>query len=279
MNTYDTSIHPELAVIVNLAPVLVKLINSEVTLVISDTEKIIFQVVASELNFGDVVNKNLMEKDPINDVLRSRKTQIMHVPKEIYGVPFRGAISPIFSQTGELIGAISINTTLSNQTNLIEFAEQLTMSSEEMSASTNTLSNIANELNNHMNGLSDAQTEMLKQVEQSSKMLGMINTIAKNTRILGFNAGIEAARSGEHGRGFAVVAKEITKLADSSAKSVEDIHQLMSQLKEQVAQVKEIINETSSISSQQFYSINDISTAMNNLTDVAEQIEGLAKKL
>jgi len=280
MNTYEPTIHPELATIVNFAPTIVKLINAEVTLVISDTEKIICQIVDSELNFGDdAVNKKLMEKDPISAVLRTRKTQIMNVPKETYGVPFRGAISPIFSQTGELIGAISINTTLSNQTNLIEFAEQLTMSSEEMSASTTELSNIASELTNHMSNLANAQTEMLRQVEQSSKMLEMINTIAKNTRILGFNAGIEAARSGEHGRGFAVVAKEITKLADSSAKSVEEIHQLMSLLKEQVNQVKGIINETSTISNQQFYSIHDISTAMNNLTDVAERIEGLAKKL
>ena len=279
MNTYEKTIHPELAPIVHLAPVLVKLIHSDVTLIISDTEKIICQIVDSELDFGDVVNKKLLEKDPISDVLRSRKQQIMHIPKEIYGVPFRGAISPIFSQAGELIGAISINTTLSNQTNLIEFAEQLTTSSEEMSASTTALSTNAHELNNHMNSLSTAQTEMLRQVEQSSKMLEMINTIAKNTRILGFNAGIEAARSGEHGRGFAVVAKEITKLADSSAKSVEEIHQLMRLLKEQVDQVKEIINETSSISNQQFYSINDISTGMNNLTEVADQIEGLAKKL
>ena len=41
MNTYDATIHPELAYIVNFAPTLVKLINAEVTLVISDTEKII----------------------------------------------------------------------------------------------------------------------------------------------------------------------------------------------------------------------------------------------
>ena len=120
MNTYEPTIHPELATIVNFAPTIVKLINAEVTLVISDTEKIICQIVDSELNFGDdAVNKKLMEKDPISAVLRTRKTQIMNVPKETYGVPFRGAISPIFSQTGELIGAISINTNLSNQFNRI----------------------------------------------------------------------------------------------------------------------------------------------------------------
>lgn len=279
MQAYETAIHPELAAIVNLAPVLVKLINSEVTLIITDTEKVICQVVDSPLNFGDITNKPLEEKDPLRQVLASRKLQIMEVPKEIYGVPFRGANAPIYSKDGELLGALSINTTLSNQKNLIEVAEQLTMSSEEMSASTLELSNIANELKNHMDHLSHAQLEMYKQVDQSSKMLEVINGIAKNTRILGFNAGIEAARSGEYGRGFSVVAKEITKLADSSAKSVDDINQLMKLLKEQVNEVKEVVNLTATFSKQQFDSIHEISTAMNNLTEVAETIEELAKKI
>lgn len=279
MQAYETAIHPELAAIVNLTPVLVKLINSEVTLIITDTEKVICQVVDSPLNFGDITNKPLEEKDPLRQVLASRKLQIMEVPKEIYGVPFRGANAPIYSKDGELLGALSINTTLSNQKNLIEVAEQLTMSSEEMSASTLELSNIANELKNHMDHLSHAQLEMYKQVDQSSKMLEVINGIAKNTRILGFNAGIEAARSGEYGRGFSVVAKEITKLADSSAKSVDDINQLMKLLKEQVNEVKEVVNLTSTFSKQQFDSIHEISTAMNNLTEVAETIEELAKKI
>lgn len=66
MNTYDTTFHPELAVIKNFAPTLVKLINSEVTLVISDTEKIICQIVDSELNFGDdSVNKEIIEESLI----------------------------------------------------------------------------------------------------------------------------------------------------------------------------------------------------------------------
>lgn len=279
MYTYDTAIHPELTTLVNLAPTLTKLINSEITLVISDNEKIICQIIASELDFGDITNKSLTEQDPMVSVIRTRKVQIMNVPKEIYGVPFRGAIAPIFSHTGEVIGSISINTTLSNQTNLIEVAEQLTMSSEEMSASTNELSNTANELMKYMENLSNAQTEMFKQVENSTKILEMINTVAKHTRILGLNAGIEAARSGVHGKGFSVVAREITKLADLSAGSVEEIRQLMNLLKLKVEQVEEIVNETTSISNQQFDSINEISNAMYHLTFVAEKVEGLAKKI
>ncbi|WP_177184498.1 hypothetical protein [Psychrobacillus sp. OK032] len=44
-------------------------------------------------------------------------------------------------------------------------------------------------------------------------------------------------------------------------------------------QVKNIVNETNRISNQQFDFINEISNAMHNLSLVAEEIEGLAKKL
>ena len=279
MTISNRTIHPELETLVSFAHTLKNLINSDVTLVISDNNKIICQVVSSELDFGDVENKPLTEQDPMSNVIRTRKLQIMNVPKEIYGVPFRGAIAPVSSHAGELIGTVSVNTTLSNQINLIQVPGQLSMSSEEMNASTSELSNTANELINYMENLSHAQAEMFKQVESSSKMLEMINTVAKNTRTLGFNAAIEAARFGEHGRGFSVVAKEITKLADLSAESVSEIRQLMQLLKLRVEKVKEIANDTTGISNHQFDSIKEISTSMGNLISVAEQIEALAKKL
>ncbi|MER1985787.1 MAG: methyl-accepting chemotaxis protein [Solibacillus sp.] len=275
----QVALHPELETILNFAPALTELVHSEVTVVISDKERILSQIIASDLNFGEIINKPLQPKDPMVEVIRSKRSRVMTVPKEIYGVPFRGAISPLFSKSGELLGTLSINTTLSNQQNLIEVANVLSLSSEEMQASVQEITYAASALNNTMGHLATSQADMFKQVESSAKMLDMINTVAKNTRILGFNAGIEAARSGEHGRGFAVVAKEITKLADLSAQSVEEIRQLMLQLRSRVDEVKQIVDETSGISQQQFESIHEISEAMESFTAVVGDIEGLAKKV
>ncbi|MER2107065.1 MAG: methyl-accepting chemotaxis protein [Solibacillus sp.] len=275
----QVALHPELETILNFAPALTELVHSEVTVVISDKERILSQIIASDLNFGEIINKPLQPKDPMVEVIRSKRSRVMTLPKEIYGVPFRGAISPLFSKSGELLGTLSINTTLSNQQNLIEVANVLSLSSEEMQASVQEITYAASALNNTMGHLATSQADMFKQVESSAKMLDMINTVAKNTRILGFNAGIEAARSGEHGRGFAVVAKEITKLADLSAQSVEEIRQLMLQLRSRVDEVKQIVDETSGISQQQFESIHEISEAMESFTAVVGDIEGLAKKV
>jgi hypothetical protein len=55
----------------------------------------------------------------------------------------------------------------------------------------------------------------------------VINDIVSETRLLSFNASIEAARAGAHGKGFAVVAEEIGKLAAMSGRAADEIRQLL----------------------------------------------------
>jgi len=72
----------------------------------------------------------------------------------------------------------------------------------------------------HLSSDVSKESELLKEF---AKISYNINQIARQTDMLSLNAGIEAARSGEHGKGFQVVAHEVKKLAANSRQEAEKI--------------------------------------------------------
>ncbi len=62
-----------------------------------------------------------------------------------------------------------------------------------------------------------------KKAEEITKVMEIINTIADQTKLIAFNAAIEASGAGEAGRRFSVVAAEIRRLADSVMASTSEI--------------------------------------------------------
>ena len=73
----------------------------------------------------------------------------------------------------------------------------------------------------------DNLTTTMKQVKDYSlsitNLVGLVNGIAEQTKLLALNASIEAARAGDAGKGFAVVAQEVRNLAEQSTKATEQI--------------------------------------------------------
>lgn len=59
--------------------------------------------------------------------------------------------------------------------------------------------------------------------KQISKVMELINNLAAQTKLIAFNAALEASSAGEAGRRFSVVAGEIRRLADSVTDSTQEI--------------------------------------------------------
>jgi methyl-accepting chemotaxis protein len=67
-------------------------------------------------------------------------------------------------------------------------------------------------------------------ISKISDIVKSINTITDQTKVIAFNAALEAASAGERGKRFSVVASEVNRLAD-------DIANLTKQIREQVEEI------------------------------------------
>lgn len=94
-----------------------------------------------------------------------------------------------------------------------------------------------NNVINNMIDIRDKVKEGCKRIlalgEKSQRIgdvLEIINHIADETKLIAFNAAIEASRAGEFGKGFSVVAVEVRKLAENVVESTKTIKEIVSEI-------------------------------------------------
>ena len=91
----------------------------------------------------------------------------------------------------------------------------------------NKLTTISETNSKHMEQIIEDTSGLMEQTKMMASIVEAIDAISRQTKLLALNASIEAARAGDSGTGFAVVAEEITKLAEQSNKSVNNIRELI----------------------------------------------------
>jgi len=73
-----------------------------------------------------------------------------------------------------------------------------------------------------------------KKSKEISKVMEIINTIADQTKLIAFNAALEASSAGESGKRFGVVAVEIRRLADSVMESTGEIESKINEIQDSI---------------------------------------------
>ena len=203
--------------------------------------------------------------DPEKYVEAVRKIQIMPRERLEHAAQSLFLMASFFSQMGhyrfELRKmAASIN----------ENAMQVSATMEELAASANDVNENQLALNKEIANVSEISSKI-------NEFTNLIRDIAKQTRLLGLNASIEAARAGIAGAGFAVVSEEIGKLADSSRETVDKIQEFTSQIGESVNETVAKGEATSGIVSQQTTAIAGVAQELADLSATAGKLVDMIK--
>jgi methyl-accepting chemotaxis protein len=104
-------------------------------------------------------------------------------------------------------------------------------------------------------------------IEKSDQMIGAVNKITNQIKILGLNANIEAARAGEHGRGFAVVASEVQKLSDDTARFAKEISDLLKSLSNENGKITSEVAKLDELSQNQRSVSSNVQSALTQLME------------
>lgn len=125
-----------------------------------------------------------------------------------------------------------------------------------------------------------------KESEVIGSILKSLEDISSQTNLLSLNASIEAARAGVHGRGFAVVAEEIQKLSVESAKSTDDINQIVTGIQSEISSSVVMMEDMKTVSKEQSKAVAEvieyfekILQAANSITVLADENEKLVEEM
>ncbi len=137
----------------------------------------------------------------------------------------------------------------------------------------------ADSVKNQMGSLTNAMSDILAANEKIAGLVKIIGEIGEKTKVideivfqtklLSFNASVEAERAGEHGRGFAVVAQEVGNLAQMSGKSALEI----------AAIVKDSLKEAETIVEENKRKVDNGNRITSEAQKIAQQVAQDARQI
>ena len=246
-------LNSSLQAFVNIAPVIKETLGSSTALAITDTEKYIYFSPSDSLPIPIKVGDPAFDSD--NEaylrVLKGEKISMI-LPPEIYGIPVATKILPIRDfEKNEIVGLITYSRALDHEAKIDSDLSQINEIIQKIHGNIQRLAAQSEELTATSSDINEQANTSYEHSKQIGEVVKLIEGISNQTNLLGLNAAIEAARSGEVGKGFGVVADEIRKLSQHTKEAAGTISQSLNTIRDNLNKLNNGTKEVSAASEEQ----------------------------
>lgn len=257
-----------------IAPYINKITSADIGLSVIEGDTYLAYVPAEKLDLGFKAGEKVMRGAIADKCMKTGKRLQIEYSKanSPFGVPIIATAWPVIDDDGNAIGCVATSEATDFQEYVRNSSNELGSSSEELTAVMQDMGVQAEGLANTYNSLLEFINEISKKIEDAENIIDIVNSIAGQTRLLGLNASIEAARAGDYGRGFSVVASEVRKLADDSAESAKQINNELKSIKDYIQEVGKKSNTINDLLKQLVAEIQEVASASENLAQMAEEL-------
>lgn len=273
--------HPVAKAFKDFAPILSEMFSEGAVMILTDLEKLVGVQNSEKFQLPQLkVGEKFEEGTTATKVIESKKPFTKEHDASVYGVPVLSSCYPLFSEdTGEVVATFSLvipkvlaGNLKDMSKNLEDGLTEIAATVEELAASASNIHTNQQELNKNINEITDLSQEI-------NEVSSFIKEIADETKMLGLNAAIEAARAGDVGRGFGVVAEEIRKLSEQSKSTVPKIQKLTDKIKDKVTESNDKSQGSLSASQEQAAATEEVTASVEEITSMAEELNKIALKL
>ncbi|MCM0649242.1 methyl-accepting chemotaxis protein [Clostridium swellfunianum] len=272
-------IHPILKNLVEAAPHINKMRENGYMVGITDREKSLIFIPNHVIDIRMKPNQMLPPDDPMLKVMKTGQPIEVKVGKELYGISFKAYYSPIRDEHDNIIGGFALGRELKVEEEVHEISTMLSQSISQISEAVSHIAKGSQNQESISHMMVDTVVSSSDKYKETDNIINFIKTVSNQTNLLSLNAQIEASRVGVAGRGFAVVANEMKKLGTSSGQAVNNIGNIINDIKKANDKVKDLVNDNSSIATEQAGAIQQILASMEELDRGIAKLKKIVEQL
>lgn len=231
---------------------------------------------------GTILGGQVLTEEPDEEKFRRIAEEIGVDPDEY--VAALGEIKPVPRERIEAAADLlylfagQLSRTSYQQYELREIIEILHDSLAQIAASMQQMAASAVEVSNNQMNLNEEIQNVDTMSGEINEVVEFIKEIADETRLLGLNASIEAAKAGTAGLGFGVVAEEIRKLSNDSKQTVTKIREFLSNIRTSVSRTVDMGAGTMMNAEQQAAAIQEVTASIEEINALAETLKSVVEE-